>query len=103
VLIRLTLQPITKVRMGDSDERFGAFGDGLSLEIDHAIFGDDIHDVGARRGHDIALLLRAPLASTTWPPVRRPSALCAAPRDGRASVIRRVTMISLSGFRQKNQ
>src|SRR5580700_835522 len=41
--------------MGESDERFGAFGDGLSLEIDHAIFGDDIHDVGARGGHDVAL------------------------------------------------
>ena len=54
MFIRLTLKPLAKVWMGNADERFSAFGDGLSLEIDHAVFGHDIHDIGARRGHNVA-------------------------------------------------
>ena len=40
--------------MGDGDEGFGALGNGFSLQVDDAVFGDDVHHVGARRGDDVA-------------------------------------------------
>src|SRR4030095_1613347 len=55
VLVRLAFETLAKVRMRDADERPGAFGDRLPLQIDHPVLGDDEHDVGARRGHDVAL------------------------------------------------
>src|SRR5262245_57707816 len=54
VLVRLTFEIIAKVRMRDANQRLGAFGDRLPLQIDHPVLGDDEHDVGTGCGHDIA-------------------------------------------------
>ena len=55
VLVRLAFETLAKVRMRDADQRLGAFGDGLPLQIDHPVLGDDEHDVRAGCGHDVAL------------------------------------------------
>src|ERR1700732_603734 len=41
--------------MRDTDQRLGAFSDGLPLQIDHPVLGNYEHDVRAWCGHDVAL------------------------------------------------
>ena len=54
VFVGLALKLLAEIRMGDGDEGKGALGDRLSFEVDEAIFSDDVHDVGAGSGDDIA-------------------------------------------------
>ena len=54
MLVGLLLKLRTEIRMCDGDERFCALRDRLSLQVDHAVFRDDVHHVGARRGDDVA-------------------------------------------------
>ena len=52
------------------DQRLGALGDRLALQVHHAVLGDDVHHVGARRGDDVAGRQRRDDAA---PRARRPS------------------------------
>ena len=54
VLVRLAFEGFTEVRMGDGDQRHGALRHSLSFEVDHAIFGHNIHHVGAWRRDNVA-------------------------------------------------
>ena len=54
MLVRLALETLAKVRMRAADQCLGPFGDGLPLQIDHPVLGDDEHDVGTRCGDDVA-------------------------------------------------
>src|SRR5206468_9847641 len=59
VLARLPLELLAEIRVREGDERPGALGDRLSLEIHDPVLRDDVHDVGARRGDDVARRQRA--------------------------------------------
>src|SRR5262245_29027536 len=50
----LALERLAEVRMRDPDQRPGALGDRLALQVDAAVLGDDVHHVGARRGDHVA-------------------------------------------------
>ena len=54
VLVGFALQGLTEVRMRDADQGLGTLGDRLALQVGQSVLGDDEHDIGARRGHDIA-------------------------------------------------
>src|SRR5262252_4022148 len=55
VLVRLPLEVLTEVRMGDPDERSSSLGHRLSLQVHDAVLGNDEHDVRTRRRHDVSL------------------------------------------------
>ena len=40
--------------MREGDQSLGAFGNRSSLQVDHAVLGDDVHHVRARRRDDVA-------------------------------------------------
>src|SRR6266516_3566590 len=59
VRARLALELLAEVGMRQRDERLHALGNGLPLEVHDPVLRDDVHDVGARRGHDVARRQRA--------------------------------------------
>src|SRR6185437_5285060 len=71
-LVGFALEPLTEVGMCNAADRLCALGYGSSLQIDHAVLGDHIHHVRARRRddvagreveHDAAAALTSPLVS----------------------------------------
>src|SRR5579859_3855724 len=42
------LEFLLKARIGDADERFGAFPQGFAVEIRDAVLGDDVMNISAR-------------------------------------------------------
>src|SRR5258707_3331600 len=53
-LAGVALELRAEVGVGDGDQRDRALGQRLALEIDDAVLGHDVHDVGTRRGDDVA-------------------------------------------------
>src|SRR5882724_11771497 len=54
MFIGLALEALAKVRMRDGDQGKCALRHRLSLQVDHPEFRHDVHDVGTRRGDDVA-------------------------------------------------
>ena len=54
MLVGVALEAVAKIRVRNCYQCHGAFRHGLSLEICHAVFSHNVHDVGARRGDDVA-------------------------------------------------
>src|SRR6266581_1065303 len=49
LLIGGPFELLAEVGMGEGNHRRGPLGHGFALQIDHSVFGDDVHDVRARR------------------------------------------------------
>src|SRR5882672_10663777 len=54
MFIGLALEALAKVRMRDGDQGKCALRHRLSLQVGHPEFRHDVHDVGTRRGDDVA-------------------------------------------------
>ena len=54
MLIGLSLKILAEIRVSNRDERLSTLGDRFSFQVDHAVFGDDIHNGGAWRRDDVA-------------------------------------------------
>src|SRR5262245_49865123 len=54
MLVGLAFEALTEVGMRDPDERLSALSDRFPSQIHDAVLGDDVHDVGAWRGNDVA-------------------------------------------------